>query len=220
MPPPRERSLSRRESRRLDGVILSLACFQPSFASSNSSRHPQRVPWRNQTKSWLISELLFAKPSARSPLTPYRGKHGEAFYLKIIGSGSRISHRLTRCDRHGTTVSGSELVYPNSQLFHQVSIGETHITVIFSIFPRTRSEPAQSWSIDYNLAEIPWQQVNVAEFRIDATHSNSFAAAQRGRPDPFRPVQSSTTSALPKNLRRNRRSNGTCPFREANSMTF
>jgi Glycosyl hydrolases family 39 len=88
-------------------------------------------------------------------------------------------------DRHGTTVSGSEFLYPNSQLFHLVSIAETHITVVFTIYPRTRSEPAQSRSIDYSLTEIPWEHVNVAEFRIDATHSNSFAAAQRGRVDPY-----------------------------------
>jgi hypothetical protein len=88
-------------------------------------------------------------------------------------------------DRHGTPVSGSEYVYPNSQIFHLVSVAKTHITVVFSIYPRTRSGPAQAWSIDYSLTEIPWQHVNVAEFRIDATHSNAFAAAQRGRVDPY-----------------------------------
>jgi hypothetical protein len=88
-------------------------------------------------------------------------------------------------DRRGTMVSGSEYVYPNSQVFHLVSVAETHITVVFSIYPRTRSEPAQSWSLDYSLTEIPWRHVNVAEFRIDATHSNSFATAQRGRVGPY-----------------------------------
>ena len=88
-------------------------------------------------------------------------------------------------NRHGRPVSGSEYVYPNSQLFHLVSIAETHITVVFSIHPRMRSEPAESWTVEYTLTEIPWQHVNVAEFRIDATHSNSFAAAQRGQADAY-----------------------------------
>jgi hypothetical protein len=88
-------------------------------------------------------------------------------------------------DRHGTLVSGSEYVYPNSQLFHLISIAETHIAGVFSTYPRTASEPAQSWVIEYTLAEIPCQHVNIAEFRIDAAHSNSFAAAQRGRGDPY-----------------------------------
>jgi hypothetical protein len=89
--------------------------------------------------------------------------------------------------RHGTLVSGSQSVYPNSQLFHLISVAETHIAVVFSIYPRTASEPAQYWAVQYTLAEIPWQHINVAEFRIDAEHSNSFVAAQRGRVDPYPP---------------------------------
>src|SRR5437763_1385610 len=88
-------------------------------------------------------------------------------------------------DRHGSVVSGSEHLYPNSQLCHLVSIAETHITVVFSIYPRMRSEQAESWTVEYTLTEIPWQHVNIAEFRIDATHSNSFAAAQRSHADAY-----------------------------------
>jgi hypothetical protein len=112
-------------------------------------------------------------------------------------------------DRHGASVSGSEYVYPNSQVFHLVSAAETHITVVFSVYPRTRSEPGQSWSIEYSLTEIPWQHANVAEFRIDAAHSNSFAAAQQGRVDPhpasakLRDIRSAQEFATQSPIKRN-----------------
>jgi Glycosyl hydrolases family 39 len=88
-------------------------------------------------------------------------------------------------NRHGSVVNGSEYLYPNSELFHLVSVSDTHIAVVFSIHPRTSSETPRSWMIDYTLSEIPWPNVNVAEFRIDETHSNSFVAAQQRLAQPY-----------------------------------
>ena len=84
-------------------------------------------------------------------------------------------------DRHGSVVSGSEHLYPNSQLFHLISVSGTQVAMVFSVHPRARSEPPRSWAIEYTVTDIPWPKVNIAEFRIDAAHSNAFAAARRDR---------------------------------------
>lgn len=87
---------------------------------------------------------------------------------------------------HGTIESGANAFFPNSDLFHLVTAAETHIAAVFSVHPRTRDSPLTSWRIEYALADIPWQRVNIARFRIDRTASNSYAAAGRAnRRRPF-----------------------------------
>jgi hypothetical protein len=88
-------------------------------------------------------------------------------------------------DRRGTLVGGSKHLYPHSQLFHLISVADTQITALFSIHPRLRSEPVHSWVLEYTLTDIPWHQVNIAEFRIDTVHSNSFVATDENRIDPY-----------------------------------
>ena len=88
-------------------------------------------------------------------------------------------------DRHGSVVSGSENIYPNSQLFHLVSIADTHIAIVFSMHPRAKSETPCAWVIEYTLTDIPWPNVNVSEFRINGAQSNSFAVAERSRGRPY-----------------------------------
>jgi Glycosyl hydrolases family 39 len=88
-------------------------------------------------------------------------------------------------ERHGSVISGSESLYPNSQVFHFISVARSHIAIVFSVHPRARSEPPRSWAIEYTVADIPWPKVNIAEFRIGAAHSNAFAAAGRDRTLPY-----------------------------------
>jgi Glycosyl hydrolases family 39 len=92
--------------------------------------------------------------------------------------------RLTG-DRHGSVVSGSEHIYPNTELFHLVTVADSHVAIVFVVQPRTRSETPGSWTVDFTLKDIPWANVNIAEFRIDADHSNSFASAQQGYTRPY-----------------------------------
>ena len=81
-------------------------------------------------------------------------------------------------DRHGRFVSGGANYYPNTELFHAITVADTHIGSIFSIHPRTTETP-RAWTLNYTLRDIGWPQVNVARFQIDRNRSNSYTAAGR-----------------------------------------
>jgi hypothetical protein len=93
-------------------------------------------------------------------------------------------------DRHGAIVAGAEALFPNSELFHIITAASSHVCSVFSIYPRTSAETSRACTIDYSLIGISWQRVNIARFRIDDSHSNSYAAAGAKITAPrFRPPQ-------------------------------
>ena len=85
-------------------------------------------------------------------------------------------------DRHGTLSAGHNDLYPNSELFHLVTVADTHITSVFSVYPRDSKEAVHRWELDYSLDSIPWQRINIARFRIDSARSNSYGAIEHAAP--------------------------------------
>jgi hypothetical protein len=83
-------------------------------------------------------------------------------------------------DRHGSFRDGVEACFPNSDLFHMVTMADTHIGALFATF-QVEGDAGflQRRRIEYELRDIPWSRVNVARFRIDAAHSNAYTAAGR-----------------------------------------
>ncbi len=78
----------------------------------------------------------------------------------------------------GTVVSGASFCYPYSDLFHLLTVGEQHISALFSLYP-TDNATAQPRELAYTITDIPWAQVSIARFPIDVTHSNAYTAAGR-----------------------------------------
>jgi Glycosyl hydrolases family 39 len=80
-------------------------------------------------------------------------------------------------DQHGTLVTGSEHYFPNSELFHAMTVATSHLSSIFSIYPRSSSESPRTWTLDYRITDLPWSRVNMARFQIDNVHSNAYTKA-------------------------------------------
>ena len=85
---------------------------------------------------------------------------------------------------HGSTIEGTETLFPNSELLHLVSVSDTHVGSVFVIHPRTATDQRRVHAIEYRLMDIPWKRVNVATFLIDASHSNPYPASL-GRTEPI-----------------------------------
>ncbi|MCA1726039.1 MAG: hypothetical protein LC748_17680, partial [Thermomicrobia bacterium] len=104
-----------------------------------------------------------ASPIATSDLFKLPVYH---FYelLRLIGAA------------RGTVMSGAELLYPTTDLFHLLTVGTQQISALFSVYP-TDVATGESRTVDYTVTNIPWQRVNVARFQIDATHANAYTAA-------------------------------------------
>jgi hypothetical protein len=88
-------------------------------------------------------------------------------------------------DQHGSFITGSEHYYPNSELFHALTVATSHIGSIFCIYPRDSSEAPRTWILDYRMTDIPWRRVNIARFQIDKVHSNAYTSAGGSLSIPF-----------------------------------
>ena len=88
-------------------------------------------------------------------------------------------------DQHGSFLDGNEFYFPNSELFHTVTIAPNHISSIFCVYPRRSTEAPRTWTLDYRLMDIPWQRVNIARFQIDKVRSNAYTAAGGSLSVPF-----------------------------------
>jgi hypothetical protein len=58
-------------------------------------------------------------------------------------------------DRHGTCIAGTGSSFPNSELFHLITVADTHICSGFSIYPRSSTETPRARVLDYTLTAIP-----------------------------------------------------------------
>ncbi|MBV8870138.1 MAG: hypothetical protein JOY65_12090 [Acetobacteraceae bacterium] len=80
------------------------------------------------------------------------------------------------------TVRTPDAAYPNTDLYHLASATPAAIASLLTVYPTSgEAEPGER-RIEYLLRDVPWERVNVAEFRIDGTLSNAFAAVSRAMP--------------------------------------
>jgi hypothetical protein len=63
-------------------------------------------------------------------------------------------------------------------VFHTITVADDRIGALFTFHPEG-ADSERSVDVDYVLRDIPWPRVNLAEFRIDGTHSNAYAAVGR-----------------------------------------
>jgi hypothetical protein len=149
---------------------LSSRFSEPGFrflaASDNANQHLIRAAFDGRR-----SIMTRASPSTRDlfKVPVYN------FYeiLRLLG------------DQYGTLVTGSENYFPNSELFHALTVATSHISSIFCIYPRDSSEALRTWTLDYRMTDLPWRRVNIARFQIDRVRSNAYAAAGGSLSIPF-----------------------------------
>lgn len=84
--------------------------------------------------------------------------------------------------RRAPLLAGAADCYPTTDLFHLTTVDEHQLASLFAVYP---PEKNTAWTVDYTVRYIPWARVNIAWFRIDATHSNAFAAAGGTTLQPF-----------------------------------
>jgi hypothetical protein len=75
--------------------------------------------------------------------------------------------------------------------FQLVTADAARIGAMLTLYP----DPGRgALMLDWHLRDIPWPRVNLAVFRIDATHSNAFTASGRRMPSP--PIEPGIASRL------------------------
>jgi hypothetical protein len=77
--------------------------------------------------------------------------------------------------RHGSFVQGSENCFPQTDLFHTITVSDDFIGALFTSQPRTPLASQVGQMVTYSITNIPWPKVNVARFQIDAKLSNGNA---------------------------------------------
>jgi hypothetical protein len=113
----------------------------------------------------------------RSVMTPASASLRDLLKLPVYGYYEPL--RLLG-DRHGSFISGSNNYYPRTDLFHAITVADTHVCSLWAIHPAHAGDPAPGpWTLDYSIVGIGWPQVNIARFQIDNVLSNSFAAFQK-----------------------------------------
>lgn len=82
-------------------------------------------------------------------------------------------------------VSGSPLLFPNTDL-HHVAVGSEHaVAALMTYYPNPNVANPSPVSFDYVLTDLPWSVVNLARFQIDARLSNAYAAAGGSAANPY-----------------------------------
>jgi hypothetical protein len=97
-----------------------------------------------------------------------------AFYELLPMMGGRL----------GQVISGRDAFFPATDLYHLVTVSNSRIGCMVTSYP----DPDGSREIhrlEYTIEDIPWESVNVAQFRIDREHSNAYRAAGGSDEDPF-----------------------------------
>jgi hypothetical protein len=88
-------------------------------------------------------------------------------------------------DRHGTIVSGSEHLFPHTDLYHLTTAAETHVASLLTYYPDPGAGAQPPRTVEYVISDLPWPRVNIARFQIDRLHSNAYTAAGGSASDPF-----------------------------------
>ena len=98
------------------------------------------------------------------------GSQSDTDLLKLPVYGFYEMLRLLG-ERHGQLSAAPQ----PPDLFPLLTVAPTHIGALFTAYdPAGNGGPRR---IDFTLRDVPWERVNLAQFRIDATHSNAYAAA-------------------------------------------
>ncbi len=127
-------------------------------ASDNANLHLVQAPFDGRR-----AVMTRASPTTTSDLFKLPVYH---FYelLRLMG------------DARGPVINGAERCYPDTDLFHLLTVGERQIGALFSVSP-TDGATARPRAVAYTITDLPWRRVNVARFQIDATHANAYTAA-------------------------------------------
>jgi hypothetical protein len=88
-------------------------------------------------------------------------------------------------DRHGEVVSGAARLFPQTDLYHLVTVSDTHVASLLTYYPDPETEALTSLTIEYVIGDLPWSRVNIARFQIDRVRSNAYTAAGGSPADPF-----------------------------------
>jgi hypothetical protein len=88
-------------------------------------------------------------------------------------------------DRHATIVAGAERLFPATDLYHLVTVAESHVTCLLTRYPDPGNDAPGPVDVEYVIEGIPWLEVNVARFQIDGVLSNAHTAAGGSAADPF-----------------------------------
>jgi glycosyl hydrolase family 39 (putative alpha-L-iduronidase) len=133
-------------------------------AADNANQHLVREPFDGRRS---LATRTSAAPDDLVKLPVF------AFYelLRLLGG------------RLGTVgQAGDAPLLPRGDLHHLVTADEHRIGALLTRFPAEGAGDGPPLRLDYALRDIPWPRVNLAVFRIDATHANAFAAAGRRMP--------------------------------------
>ncbi len=131
-------------------------------AADNANQHLVREPFDGRRS---LATRSSAAPDDLVKLPVF------AFYemLRLLG------------DRAGSFEPPGDALFPHTDLHHAVTLDDHRIAALFTRFS-AREGKAPPLRIDWQLRDIPWPRVNLAQFRIDATHANAFAASGRRMP--------------------------------------
>ena len=88
-------------------------------------------------------------------------------------------------DRHGTIVSGSEQLFPHTDLYHLATVADTHVASLLTYYPDPGAGARPPRTVAYVIGDLPWPRVNIARFQIDNVRSNAYTAAGGSTSNPF-----------------------------------
>jgi hypothetical protein len=108
----------------------------------------------------------------------------ETDLLKVPAYGFYELLRLLG-DQHGTVVSGSARLFPNTDLYHLATVSDTHVSSLLTYYPNPGDAALASHTVEYVIRDLQWPRVNIARFQIDGARSNAYSAAGGSAPNLF-----------------------------------
>lgn len=172
-----------RLSERFPAWLAALAVAHDALGARYADRGLRFLAAADNANQHLVREPFDGRRSLMVPTSA--GRPEDLLKLPVFGFYEML--RLLG-DRHGTWDAPEGAFFPRSDLFHAITVGEGRVAALFARHPGAVADGG-ALLLDYGLADIPWERVNLAQFRIDATHSNAFAAVGRRMPATLDPVR-------------------------------
>ncbi len=113
-----------------------------------------------------------------------RAGTAETDLLKVPAYGFYELLRLLG-DRHGTIVSGSDQLFPHTDLYHLATAADTHVASLLTYYPDPAVGAHPPRTVEYVIGDLPWPRINIARFQIDRIRSNAYTEAGGSASDPF-----------------------------------
>jgi hypothetical protein len=104
--------------------------------------------------------------------------------LKVPAYGFYEMLRLLG-DQHGEIVLGAEQVFPTTDLYHLVTVQDSHVGCLLTYYPHVGVDAGATRVVEYVVRDIPWERVNIGRFQIDRELSNAYAAAGGSQENPY-----------------------------------